>query len=192
MVTPLILAIAPAAASGAAILTSPGELPADLLRPDRRHLAMGLCHWRVVKKATERAEVVQEARDWAKALKTKVVVVGEEWKVTGNGGKRWNTQTISGVGAAWGRWLEALELAGHPARRVTRIDTGTWRSRLFGGRRRKGEEYKRMAVRWCLARYDIELPHDVAEAVCLGNVALRDPEVRKLMPQRRVKVRRTG
>lgn len=164
MVTPLILAIDPGATSGAAILD-----------------AVTMHEWATVKTARERREMVCLARQRAAATGAALVVVGESWK-----GRRTGTMSmasITGLGAAWGRWLEQLEIVNHPKRRIIRIDTGTWRKTLFGGRRRKGAEFKELARRWCKQRYGIDLPHDVAEAACLGNAALMTGLVDKVLPK---------
>lgn len=134
--------------------------------------------WRtgVAKTASERFAVVANA-----VLAPGLVVVMETWKLGGGrGGRPRTTSTIVGLGAARGRWLEQLELAGHPKRRVVSVDLGTWsqcilgRSRLTTAQR---DAMVRMRARATLGR---EVSDDEADAVAIALWAMRAPEVAKL------------
>ncbi len=138
---------------------------------------------RVVKTASERAKAIQFALTLEEDTGLPLIVVGESWK----GRARWqgrNTQTLAGIGAAWGRWAEALELLGVPKRRTLRIDTGTWRRAVFGGpAKRRSEMWKRMAVSWVEAHYGVVVSDDEAEAICIGWLAQRRPQTAAVLPK---------
>lgn len=109
--------------------------------PARRWVELGATGPRDVK---ARESVIADALWRAKTACLPLIVVGETWRVSGddetergrrqNRGKdrRWNSQTIAGLGAAWGLWLAELYRLNVPDRRILRVDTGTWRKDMFG------------------------------------------------------------
>ena len=167
-----ILAIDPGAASGWAIM---GE------RPDG---SFGLCDSGSVKGACRTA--VKWAASRADFDAMPLVVVGERWMSRMD--RRRGGYTQQGLGAAWGRWLQLLEDAEHPKRRTLRVDLMTWRRALFGHPlRRRSEEWKLLAV--ARANHHTEtmrgdMSHDEAEAICIGEFAMRWDKVRDVLPKR--------
>lgn len=146
----ITLAIDPAATSGWAI----GE--------GGRVLDAG-----IVRSAAERRDTIRFALDIASS--SPLCVVAEDWTAGGELGIR----QILGMGAAWGRWAEAIELAGISPIAITRVYPQTWRSVLAPLARRTGEEAKRSArviARGLLKRRDIAT--DAAEAACICKWAM--------------------
>lgn len=168
-----ILAIDPGKTSGFAVLQPPfaggGALSDGLVT---HGIAKGIGD---LQRALQAAE--QAATD-----ELPLVVVGESWK--GSGGRHgMSAQTMTGIGASWGRWQAIVELSEHPMRRVVRLDTGTWRMRLFGRSRLKSAVWKHMAVDWVRQRYGTTVTTDEAEAIAIGWVAQRSPEVAAVLPK---------
>lgn len=111
-----------------------------------------------------------------------LVVVAERWQGTWRANRR-STRTQTGIGAAWGRWAEALELLGHPKRRIVRVPPFEWHRVLPHGR----DSAKARAVQLCRMKWpDMTfLTIDEAEAACIGLWAQDALAVRKLLPKRR-------
>jgi hypothetical protein len=140
--------------------------------------------------AAERAALVE----WARSLEehTRLVVVGERW--TGRFTReRSSARTVTGLGASWGRWAEALEAAGHPKRRTLRIAVNDWRRGILGGpSRRTTDCWKAAARSFCMVRWPElgttwdESP-DACESACMAYYASKRPEVLALMPRVRVR-----
>jgi hypothetical protein len=114
-----------------------------------------------------------------------LVAVVERWTA---GGARGHAQWL-GLGAARGRWLEALELAGVPESRIVGVYPQTWRTALAPLPRKTGEQAKASAVLVARGLLGREPSTDEAEAVCMARWALGAPEVaaaaRKTMRARR-------
>jgi hypothetical protein len=149
-----VLAIDPGQTSGWAVVDSRGVY--------RNGLASN---------AEDRRVVV---RDYADRVD---VIVREKWSPGG----RMTHQTSLGMGATWGRWLEALEL-GNVATKIVAVKPEHWRKVLGGGRRTR-EQWKVLAV--ALAKQQpghVNAGDDSAEAVCIGLWALRAPEVWEALP----------
>lgn len=164
--TPLpvvVLGLDPARVSGWAILVD-GQLAAS----------------GTARSASERAQVVSTAQTASEAHQRRLVVVAERWLTGG-----WASfDAIAGLAAAWGAWREALEIAGHPKRRVVRVTPQTWRASLLGGRATR-EEWKRRAVWRVRAEHGIEVSDDEAEAVLIGQWGSRSLQVARLLPKAR-------
>lgn len=145
--------------------------------------------------ATHRAYAIKTARELAAVYETPLIVIGERWQ--GGWAKgRGHARTISGVGAQWGRWQEALEAAGIPKRRILRVGQSTWRARVIGGRvARKTEEWDRVMVASAKALYpDLAfywLKPDEAAALLICRWGTRAPEVQAVLPKKRA-ARRAG
>jgi len=165
----VILAIDPGATSGWAVVAR------------GRVFASG-----VARTAADRAGVVG---DWsASLLGLPDVAVVETWTVGGGrgraGGTRWTPSTMIGLGAARGRWLERLELACVPARRIVSVTPATWRAVLAGLPRKTTDDAKRSAAIVARAKVGRPVEPDEAEAICIGLWAAHAPEVGAVLPRR--------
>lgn len=129
--------------------------------------------------ALERRGVVERAQGVARAIALPLVVVGETWSRGG-----WASfATILGMGTGWGRWAEALELAGHPATRIVRVLPGTWRPPTVG--KHKGtDEYKAAAIARVKGAHRVVVGPDEAEAICIADWGARAAEVVEVLPKR--------
>ena len=58
---------------------------------------------------------------------------------------------IHGMGKAYGRWEEQLDLAGHPERLRDEVEPRTWRARVLGTTRGDTEQLKHLAKTWATA-----------------------------------------
>jgi hypothetical protein len=90
-----------------------------------------------------------------------------------------STESILGQGAAKGRWLELLDMLGHPVAGRMKVEPRTWRARL--GIVAKGSEALKLEARRYAAKmmglteaFDDD---DLAEGVCLCMYAILDAEV---------------
>lgn len=76
---------------------------------------------------------------------------------------------IRGMHAQYGRWLEQLDLIGHPEaqRFETRMDE--WRRAVLGKQFAHCDRNtaKAEAVKWSQARFRVQASHDEAEALCI-------------------------
>lgn len=129
--------------------------------------------------------VVQHALAVAERREVPLVVIGEEWRVSGSQkskegkDKRWNTPTIAGLGARWGHWEDELWRGGVPDKRILRVDTGTWRMVMFGRGRMTEEQSKQHAMMRAKAHGVRGLEdlgkhaHNAAEAFCIAVFGLR-------------------
>jgi Holliday junction resolvasome RuvABC endonuclease subunit len=149
-----------------------GKSGAAILRPDgqRTKLVMSL----VVTKQSERETFVVGAKELAEKLELPLLVVAEEWDPPRGSGatrvdKRWNYPTILGMGEGWGRWTAEFERFGVAEKDVIRATPNTWRDALYGKvREQDSKKLKQVAVDYVERRLKVKLPHDAAEAVCLG------------------------
>lgn len=161
----VLLAIDPAATSGYAVFAPAGPIESG-----------------TAKTIADLESVVALAQREAEAHELPLIVVGEEWVGVG----KLTAKTVAGMGAAWGRWAAVLEQAEHPKRRTLRLSTGTWRKRAYGKSRGKTEAFKAWAMAYVAARFRVRLKSDdEAEAVVIGDVAMRSPEVAAVLPGRK-------
>lgn len=123
------------------------------------------------KSAEERAGAIVHARALAALNEAPIVAVVEKWTA---GGARGHAQWV-GIGAARGRWLEALELGG--VTRIVDVYPQRWRTLLAGLPRRTGEQAKASALLVARGLMQRECGPDEAEAVCIAAWAARSPEV---------------
>ena len=141
------------------------------------------CGWTtgVSMSAVDRQLAVARATQAERSTGQRLVVVGETWIATGvrrgREGRALSTQTVAGMGAAWGRWAEQLELHGVPKRRIVRVDSGTWRRAVLGATRQTTEQAKRAAMMRARAVLGHDVGPDEAEALMIGLWAERDPGV---------------
>ena len=126
-----------------------------------------------VKSASDRRGVCEAAVLAADTNHAPLVVVAEQWTA---GGIRGHAQWI-GLGGAWGRWAEALELAGVPSKRIVRVYPQTWRKMLAGLPRRTGAEAKASAQLVARGLLKRDVGTDEAEAVCIARWAETSAEV---------------
>ncbi len=119
----------------------------------------------------QRDRVVDNAVSWADAYEAPLVVVMETWLLHG----KWGNDQKLGMGAAAGRWLDSIEYAAIPDRRVHRVNVGRWRRELFGkqGRKMDGDAWRKLAMErapdWA-SRPIIDqrrLRENEAEALCI-------------------------
>jgi Holliday junction resolvasome RuvABC endonuclease subunit len=149
-----------------------GKSGAAILRPEGQHtkLVMSL----VVTKQSERETFVLGAKEIAEKLDLPLIVVAEEWDPPRGSretrvDKRWNYPTILGMGEGWGRWTAEFERFGVSEKDVVRATPNTWRDALYGKpREQDSKKLKQVAVDYIHHRLKLKLPHDAAEAVCLG------------------------
>ena len=116
------------------------------------------------KSASDRRAACEAALLAADTNHAPLVVVAEQWTA---GGIRGHAQWV-GLGGAWGRWAEALELAGVPAKRIVRVYPQTWRKLLAGLPRRTGVEAKASAQLVARSLLGRDVGTDEAEAVCIA------------------------
>jgi hypothetical protein len=172
----VILAIDPGATSGLAV-TCPG-LPMNV---------------RTITDASERASAVADAVRLASCRELPLIVVAEKWAMRHG---KWGTAQASGTAAQWGRWQEALELAGtyrlgrsiFP--KTVRVYHATWVSRVLGVSTNVGQErLQRLSlarVKTAGATGDVD-DHNAAAAGCIALWAEHAEEVAKMLPKGTVK-----
>jgi hypothetical protein len=100
------------------------------------------------------------------------VIVREDW----TRGGQWGFKQVLGMGAEWGRWAEAIELANLRLLRVRKVEPNEWRYPLLGRRRRTRPEWKAAAISYVEA-LGIDAGHDESEAICIGLFAARSDDV---------------
>jgi len=125
--------------------------------------------------------IVEMARDAAtNDVMRPLIVVAETW-TTGDRvhDRRMRAATMLGLGAAWGRWSDALDAIGVPKSRILRVNTSTWRAKIIGGpMNRSTEEWKRLAHLHAQQRFPVRSPSgkvtsdDEAEALCIAAWAM--------------------
>lgn len=121
----------------------------------------------VAKTAVERRDACISAREWAEDLDLPLLVVAESWPGRFPGQKQ-----ALGMGRAFGRWLEDIELElGVREDHILRIGVTSWRADLFPPellRQAKEQQkedktgYKRLACAFADVADDNE-----AEAICI-------------------------
>jgi hypothetical protein len=138
------------------------------------------------KSLDERARLIESAQSDTAEFGLELVVVGERW--AGSFVKKRNTSfAIAGLGASWGEWTVLLQQAGVPKRRILRIDTGSWRTRMLGQPiRRPTAAWKLAARAYVKARWPaVELDSDdAAEAAIIAAFGLHWPKVGAVLPKR--------
>jgi hypothetical protein len=169
----LSLAIDPGATSGVALL----------------HGAERLASWTVkLNDFRTREEIVDIAHNEARARGLNLMVAIERWR----GGGKWGTKSIAGTGAAFGVWKDTLLRAGYPASRIVIVYPTEWRGRVYGfAGGRDSKEWKRIAITYVEARFDLVLEADEAEAVCIALWMRGAEKVQRKAPKRRPKARST-
>ena len=82
-----------------------------------------------------------------------------------------NTAAILGMGAARGRWEEALDRAGHSEARRLHVLPKHWRARVLGlGPAARTEVCKAKALEWASGTlFKALTDHNEAEAVCIAS-----------------------
>lgn len=136
----------------------------------------------VAKTAADRAHAIARAlalavsRQGAPTLP--VVIVAEGWSAGGWKG----IKQVLGMGASWGRWQEAIELAGVPEKRVVRVLTQRWRSDLRLHAKSDTGVYAR--ARWPMLAEE-RYTHDTADAACVGAWGCHAAEVAAVLPRLR-------
>lgn len=125
-----------------------------------------------------------------------LIVVAEKWNaiMRGRGAPRLSTDTLTGLGAHWGRWLEQLDMNGGYTLgrskwpKIARVLPTTWQPLLLG--KGRSEDLKRWsmlrAADWART-WHLQPPADdnVADAICIGEWATKAPEVAALLPKRK-------
>jgi hypothetical protein len=153
-----VLAIDPGSLSGVAVMTG----------DELRYSGTTRC-------AADRRRIVEMWHDHAH------VIVRETWSP---GGERGFKQAL-GLGATWGRWQEALELADSKLR-VVSVLPQVWRHALPMRRHPKmtREQWKASAVAFIEATYGIRVDDNAAEAACIALWATRADAVWDALPAR--------
>jgi hypothetical protein len=133
-----------------------------------------------------RSEVIRLAKHNEVLSGLSLVIVMEDWTAGGWPGHK----QMFGMGAARGRWLEQIELAGIPSRRVISVYPQTWRAAIFGtgGSKIKGPQYKAMAVAHARSYFGMgrDPSDDEADALCIARWACAaDATVSALKPEMR-------
>lgn len=162
MIDALIFAIDPGADSGWALLR-PTPWQSHMPRASEL-IASGLA-----KSANDRAKAIGTAMLACWDPPGALVVVAESWTAGG-----WKAiSQVLGMGAAWGRWAEQLDLHGVPHQRVVRVTTQTWRKALKVRDKDGAVAYANAVTRSKIT------DHNVADAVCIGLWACHAPEAAK-------------
>jgi len=126
-----------------------------------------------------------------------LIVVAEKWNaiMRGRGAPRLSTDTLTGLGAHWGRWLEQLDIHGGYTLgrskwpKIVRVLPTTWQPAMLG--RGRSEQLKSASVTrataQCHAHGLDRAPADdnVADAICIGEWACKATEVGALLPKRK-------
>lgn len=163
----VILAIDPGAASGWALYER-GEL----------------AEYGLVRKAPERTSVVLHAGIAADVASLPLVIVRESAT---------HFQAFKqaiGMGASWGRWLEALELAALERRPVLDVQAPVWRRAIFGEQYEQGrsrDEWKALAIDRANGIAGDAVNDDTAEAILIGEWAAFAPELGAVIGKRELK-----
>lgn len=121
-----------------------------------------------------------------------VVAVIEDHRAFSFSRGNMSVRSLLGMGAARGRWEQALEI--HGIRDIRYVEPRVWRSKVLGlGPRASGEQAKAAAVRHAYEVLGYEVGHDAAEALCMALYAQRkfkdeQPKPRKVSKPRKAKV----
>lgn len=80
-----------------------------------------------------------------------------------------STASILGLGAARGRWDEALDRVGHPDSKRIQVEPKDWRGRVLGlGEHASTDLCKKCACEWATRQlYEIITDHNEAEGICI-------------------------
>jgi len=111
-----------------------------------------------------------------------LVVVMETWSAGG-----WASHKVMfGMGASRGRWLEQLDLAAIPKSRIVSVLPQRWRKDIFGRGMGKPsrDQFKEMAQTIVHLKHHIHVPHDIAEAILIGEWGTKSLEVGEAIPKR--------
>lgn len=121
--------------------------------------------------ALDRSAAVAVAMHLACEADLPLVVAMESWA-----GKFKSTATAIGIGAARGRWEQAIENAGYRLDHIVWLSVSTWRSRIGMGKQADSQAYKRAAIARVKAQFGMVVGPDEAEAILIGFVASMAPE----------------
>jgi hypothetical protein len=134
-----------------------------------------------------RTAAVLRALDRSKVLGLPLVVVGETWKASRNAktDARMNPATLAGLGAAWGLWAAALEMAGVPKARVMRVAQNDWKRKVVGTSYAKHAATLLTVRRLLNIAKDAPIPEDELAAMGIGLCAIRLGRVGAKLPKPR-------
>lgn len=153
---PVILALDPGRTSGYSVWSN-GILRAHGTAKNARDRARAM------------AEAIAEHSRLGGAKEATFTIVAEEWSAGGWG----SYKTLIGLGAEWGKWLAIFEdLAIRPSQ-IVRVQVREWRKCLIKFPGRKVADWKAVAVRHCELKHAITVSHDVAEAIVIGEWAVK-------------------
>lgn len=165
----VVLGIDPGATSGWCILACGRYVASGYVEPLRR--------------SADVRGVVARARYEADERGLPLVVVAETW---GRGGHL-HTRTLESLAATWGVWkAAAFELGDVSERRIIRVHTSTWTSKVIGGSGVKSGDVRRaqsVAIASRLAGRATQV--DEAAGVCIALWGSRAGEVLERLPKRR-------
>ena len=169
----VVLAVDPAKVSGWAIVARAPGTASELA-----------CGCNTARTADARRRAAESAFAAAFIAGLPLVVCAERWSSHGAFG---GARTQRGLGAAWGRWAEALEIAGVPKRRIVRVYAQTWAGAILsaGGRGWTRERREAASIAYVKRRFGIECGADEAAAVCLGVYGMHCAEVAAALPKAR-------
>jgi hypothetical protein len=161
----------------------PGKVAGWALLAEGKRVASGIAC-----SAEDRTEVVARARAVAFQWGLPLVAVGERW--TAGGWMSFASQ--AGLHVNWGVWREALELAGHPKRRIVRVEPREWRASTVG--HHKGTEaYKQAAVERARDVHHVRVQTaDEAEAIAIAEWGSRAQRVLDVIPKARGAIQGAG
>lgn len=155
----------------------PGQKAGWSIFTPEPHLTDGLREWGKATTWRTRRAAILRAQAIAGELGLPLIIVIETFMESGTGVGRGtfskNMRTVTGMGGSRDRWEESALIAGQPQTRILKLDTGTWRTQLWGKSKIKTEVAERMACNWVESRWDIDLSEtvDTAMAICIGAVA---------------------
>lgn len=153
------------------------------------HNGLRVYRWGLARNASERGSAIAEAFDLRDKLERRLLVFYEDHSSIPAAYRR-NTATILGMGDARGRWLEQLELLGHPRSWVAGVTMDAWR-RLTIGNGGGTDAIKKRAKLFASALVNATIDDDnVAEAIIIARWAALDGVARFFAERERARTKR--
>jgi hypothetical protein len=100
---------------------------------------------------------------------------------------------VHGMGKAYGRWEEQLDIHKHPESLRDEVEPRTWRARVLGTTRGDTDQLKHLACTWATQRLCEAIEDaDEAEGICICAFAMYDGVARLTQRRQRVRVQARG
>lgn len=153
------------------------------------HNGRAVCEWGLAKSAHDRGAAISEAFALRDKHEARLLVFYEDHSEI-PAKVRWPTPVILGMGDARGRWLEQLELLGHPRSWVVGVTMKAWRARTIGTHGGT-DAIKGRAVRFASALVKTAVEdHNTAEAIVIAQWAALDGVARFFAAREMAKAKR--